>query len=319
MRAEHGCMLLMLKGKEHIKPERRPTLRINFVSVANEQLASYRYHIQIPARELANLGHKVDISKFPVLDADVYVFSKHYNLGDYWSVRGLKTDDRKTVFHCCDNHFMDSHGDHYRRMIFNTDQTIVTTETMASMVKMETGFDATIIPDTYEFEEKAPSFNPKDRLKLLWYGNPTNFSDLLDIAPEIRDYSLGICTDNAILKDIHGDATTFPYSPDNLRKAFEWCDAVIIPSSMEKDKIVKSHNRLVEAVRQGKFVIANALPSYREFSDWMWVDGIQEGLAWVTTKPNREIEKRIQLAQTYIEQKYNASLIGELWQKALSV
>jgi hypothetical protein len=294
-------------------------MKINFVTVANDTVASYRYHNLIPANQLKELGHEVNISPMPGLDADVYCFSKHFNSGDYWYMRGVQSAARKTVFHCCDNHFGTEMADHYRRMLAGVDKVIASTEELASVIKIETGRDATVIHDPYEMEEAEPKFAPEGALKLLWFGHPTNIQPLLDLWPKLKGYKVMVMSDPSlkISQDTGGTIPIVPWSPENIDTALNQCDAVIIPSAMGERQKVKSPNRLVEAVRKGKYVLADPLPSYQAFDKWMWIGDIEKGLALLESQDKDVIEGRIRDTQAYIRENHSPELIGKQWEEVL--
>lgn len=252
------------------------------------------------------------------MESEIYVFTKHFNYGDYWYMQGVMASGKLGVYHCCDYHFDTKHRNHYRRMIETADIVLASTPEMASLIKMETRRDATVIPDSYEFPEKEPSYSPGAKLKVLWYGHFSNIDSLMDIRGDLKDYDLRLCTmPNAVPKELEG-MMVLPYSKQNLEHAFGWCDAVIIPSRSDTHKLVKSHNRLTEAVRQGKFVIASALPSYREFDDWMYIGEVPEGLEWLSRKDPEDICNRIKKAQDHVKDNYNPEKVGKMWETALS-
>ena len=295
-------------------------MKINFVSVANDTVASYRYHNLIPANQLKELGHETSISPCPGLDADVYCFSKHFNSGDYWYMRGVQASGKKAVFHCCDNHFNTEMAPHYRRMIEGADAIISSTEELASVIKIETGRDATVIYDPYEMKEAEPKFAPDGELKLLWFGHPTNIQPMLDLWPKLKGYRVMVVSDPAlkINQDTGGTIPIMPWSPENIDKALGQCDAVIIPSAMGERQVVKSPNRLVEAVRKGKHVLADPLPSYQAFNKWAWIGDIAKGLAFLQMQDKETIEGRIRAAQAYIRENHSPEKCGLQWENVLN-
>lgn len=237
-------------------------------------------------------------------------------------MKALKREGRKVMFHCCDNHFPTKHNAHYRRMIAEADCVITPTFSMAEIIKKETGIQAVVIPETYELPEKEPCFKPDGKLKLLWFGHPSNLQDLINILPDLDDHELRICT--AMIKPWPGKLDGYqvlPYTADNILSALDWCDAVIIPSSCDERKKVKSANRLMESVRRGKFVVAADLPSYREYDAFMRIyephEGIEKELCWLQEQTSEEIEGRIHDAQEYIKTFYAPEVIGRKWEQIL--
>lgn len=292
-------------------------MKVNFIIITDETVASFRFHNVIPAQELSFLGHQSFITEYPLDGCDVYVFSKHLNYGDHWYMKALKSEGKKTVFHCCDNHFNLPHGDHYRRMINTADIVTASTQAMADIIQSETGVFAKVIPDVYEQGERSACFKPDGKLKVLWFGHPSNLDGLAESMP-LEDIDLVLCTSTSeVPLPLVGQKVVL-WTPKNLHMALDWCDVVIIPSIVSDDrKVVKSHNRLTDSVMSGKFVIATPLPSYEEFKD-IYLGDIKEGLDWLKCKDTTDIENRIAKSQDYIRTKYSPDVIGKRWAEVLS-
>lgn len=289
-------------------------MRINFVTIANDNVASYRYHAVIPARELERLGHKVTIGVEPDYDAEVMVFSKHWNYADHQYIKAARLLGKTTVFHVCDDHFQTQFREHYIRMIDVADVVIASTEIMAERIKHECDREAEVIFDAYEYGLKEPEYMKREKPHVLWFGHPSNLDTLKPLMP-IEGIDLRICTTEGKIPVELANILFMPWSKENLKVAFEWCDVVIIPTSTELRKLVKSHNRMTEAIRNGKFVIANDHPSYRVYES-MYLGDVKEGLYWLKSQTEGEIKDRIAKAQKVTEN-FNPEKIGEQWEKAL--
>ena len=279
-------------------------MRINFPTVANETVASFRYRIKAPVDYLNAAGYTVTINDPG--GADVAVFSKHFNTMK--DAQGIKWHGyKKTVFDVCDNHFEGDNKAHYEYMCQQADQVVASTPMMAEVIKKYTGRDSVVIPDPYEWPEKEPK--KYDRIeRLFWYGHPVNMQALLRVMPEIDGYWL-----YAVGQMVDWfDFKVYPYSHGNMANGFENTDLVIIPTISDSRSKVKGPNRMVEAIRQGVFVVAEPLPCYEEFSKWMWVGGIRDGLNWAQ-KHRGELAGRVKEAQEYIKTKYSPEAIGEQW------
>ena len=73
---------------------------------------------------------------------------------------------------------------------------------------------------------------------------------------------------------------------------------------------------MIESIRQGVFVVAEPMPAYEEFKEWMYIGNIKEGLRWV--KENKQsLQKRIEDAQDYVRKKFAPEVIAEQWQSSL--
>lgn len=241
-------------------------------------IASSRLRAAIPQRELAKLG----IGK----GADVLVYGKH--LVPMPVVKRFG----KRVYDVCDDHFSDEFSAYYVEHVTKADLVTCNSERMREIIRQYTGRDATVIPDPYESDEKPAGMGNG----LLWFGHGSNLVDLkpyLDLKPEI----------------LTGEA----WSRDKQLAALEKCAAVLIPTGKS---MAKSANRLIEAVRNGRFVIAGNLPAHDEFKRWMWVGDIRDGVEWLKEYPKQAI-REVSECQRYLRDKYSPEAIGRLWLNAL--
>ena len=243
-----------------------------------ENIASSRLRAAIPQQELAKLG----VSK----GRDVLVYGKH--LVDMQTAKRFG----KRVFDICDHHFADQFADYYVEHATKADLVTCNSETMKDIIRQHTGRIATVIPDPYESEELPAGIGNG----LLWFGHESNLVDLhpyLDLDPEIL--------------------TGTDWSREKQLAALDKCAAVLIPTGKS---MAKSANRLIEAVRNGRFVIAGYLPAHEEFKDWMWIGDIREGVEWLKEYPKQAI-RDVAECQRYIRNKYSPEAIGRLWFNAL--
>lgn len=243
-----------------------------------DHLASARLRARIPQAEVAKLG----MSK----GMDVVVYGKHW-----LSIADL-SPFKKRVFDVCDNHFNGPHDAYYREHIAKADLVTCNSEAMAETIRRETDHIATVIPDPYESEEKPAGMGNG----LLWFGHESNLVDLhpyLDLEPAIL--------------------TGTDWSREKQLAALDKCAAVLIPTGKS---MAKSANRLIESVRNGRFVIAGYLPAHEEFKEWMWVGDIRDGVEWLKAYPKRATDN-VTECQQYITNKYSPEAIGRRWLNAL--
>ncbi len=243
-----------------------------------EQIASSRLRMKIPQEELKKYG----ITQ----GHDVIVYGKHVVKEE--QIRPFK----KRVYDVCDDHFSDSLANYYLEHTEKADLVTCNSNEMQKIIKERTGRNATVIPDPYESEEQPAGI----KTGFFWFGHESNLST---ISPYL-DLGVDILT---------GEAWSRERQIARLRD----CAAVLLPTDHRQ---AKSANRLIESVRNGRFVIAGNLPAYEEFSEWMWVGDIREGVEWFNTH-QEEIKPRIRECQDHIRVKYSPSSIGWLWMKAL--
>ena len=284
-------------------------MKINYVTVAGSELGSFRYQLLTPAKELEKRGHEIIFSDEPIEKCDVYVFHKHFR--PIKEQKMMKGSGGLSVFAVSDYHFNTVNRNHYLEMCKSADIVVSATRKLAEYIKQETGRESKVIYDPWgvEFDEQKPSFAPKDSLIALWFGHSSNLRGLQDNLLALDTCRIMIVTNAESPKVI-------PYSIENMKQAFRLCDFVVIPQNLsEPGKQTKTHNRIVDSFRAGKFVVASPVDSYLDFKDWAFIGDIKEGVQWLKKQPKEEIEKRILGAQEYIRKTFDPKMIGKQWEK----
>ena len=259
-------------------------MRITFADYG-EEIASSRLRAIIPQRELAKLGIE--------RGRDVLVYGKHVVPMD--TVRRFG----KSVFDICDDHFRDEFRDYYLEHAENADLITCNSEVMRRIIKKETGRDAAIVHEPYESDELPPTIGSN----LLWFGHASNLPDLERIESRLTRPLLALTNKDG-----------FPqWSPKAFRVAVATECLVIIPTGKS---LAKSENRMVEAIRCGKYVCAEPLPAYVPFARFFPLGDIPEHIE--KTLSNKEFSLEcIKAAQEYIKDIYSPAAIGQEWMRAI--
>lgn len=252
-------------------------MKVTF-AVLGDRIASSRMRAVIPQIELAKLG----VTK----GSDILVYGKH------WVRMELVKRCRLAVYDICDNHFATENSDYYLEHAAKADLVTCNSETMRTIIKQYTGRLATVIPDPYESAEQPPGAGNG----ILWFGHQSNLADLepyLDLKPAI----------------LTGD----DWSREQQDFMLKECAVVIIPTGKS---MAKSANRLIDAVRNGRFVVAGELPAHDEFKQFMFIGDIREGVEWFNANKQEAVE-RVKECQHYIRKLYSPETVGRLWFIAL--
>ena len=256
-------------------------VKVTFASFG-DKIASSRLRAEIPQQELSKQGIK--------LGTDVVIYGKHI-----LTEKHLKPF-KKRIFDVCDNHFSHSElGKYYREHVNNADLITVNSDEMAKIVHLETGREAMVIPDPYESEELEPGIGTYP----FWFGHESNLVDL--------DRYLPIPG----LQILTGD----DWSRDKQLAMLKECSCVLIPTGKS---MAKSANRLIESVRNGRFVIAGEMPAHDEFKDLMYIgNDLKNSLELFQSSNPVDILQRIRDCQTIIRDRYSPGRISRLWLEAI--
>lgn len=260
-------------------------------------IASTRYRAVAPAMYLK--AQQVTLCGD---DGDLLLIGKHA-----WD-KSLVDRYKAFIYDVCDDWFADKElGPFYHEMVKRATAVTCNSEAMRFRIHQETGRAATVIPDAFEHEEWAPSWGEG----LLWFGNPLNLPDFFRAVQKLEGLQLPLgCISRH--EDYMSDELKqliIPWSPTAMDKGLKSAAVVILPTGLSP---AKSANRLIESVRAGKFVVAEPLPAYEEFAEWMWVGDIREGVQWAF-KNKAECLKRVKRAQKYIAKHYSMEALGPKW------
>jgi hypothetical protein len=199
----------------------------------------------------------------------------------------------------------------------------------------------TVIEDPFERETAAPArFAPGSVLRLAWFGvfGPPLRAFIEERFSEIarrlvpRPLEVAFVTDpgqaelvaemGASLRRVHpGCRLRFvPWSREAAAREVTEADLVVLPQDAATDwGRVKSHNRLVEALRGGRFAVVSPIPSYQELKEWAWVgENLADGVEWALAHPG-DVLQRIVGGQALVEQRFSPERIGELWANLLGL
>lgn len=317
---------------------------------AQSTFASVRYRAILPVRELVARGHAAEL--VPLSDEtlgkligragefDAVVLWKNLEIADLnervaWEARRRGV---RVCYDVCDDLFRDpTWGEHFARMIRESDRIVASSEALADLVRTLTQRESAVIKEPYEGPRGEPRWEPAPgHLKLLWFGHPSNLYTLKAIVPELYELSrvrplrLEVVTlaSPELVRQFktHNQAHRHrlalhctEWSPAATWKAVQECDLVIIPSDPARQaKLVKSPNRIIESLWAGRFVVAHPIPSYVEFGEWAWLgSSIAEGLTWACGH-GEAIIPRIAAAQAHIEQRYSPQAIADQWMAVLN-
>jgi hypothetical protein len=149
-----------------------------------------------------------------------------------------------------------------------------------------------VIEEPYDAPECAALY-PCWPFRLFWFGHRGNLKHLeaLNI-PKVR-----------VL-------TNPEWTPQKQAEGLDWCDLVLLPQSERW----KSANRVVTALRAGRYAVADPVASYEGLC---WTGGVLEGIEWVKNNPG-SITEKILSAQRIIAQRFSPEKIRAQWFDCIS-
>lgn len=267
-------------------------------------LACERYRAGLIGLQLQKLGVNVAAEVPP--RSDINVFMKHWkkNEGIMMDCPGIK------VFDVCNDHF-NTHRDHlYRNAIESADYVTCNTQYTKERIFCETGVEATMIPDPYEYEERPAKVSFETLPKICWFGHGANIREAESVPIPQHD---GETSEIAIVssEDCSHLMGYQPWSVAAVSRWVQWADLVVLPISPHN--VARSANRTLNALRLGRFVISNPMPAYHDLYKFMWIGaGLKSGIRWAFMN-QEEAQKRIIAGQNYIRDTYSPKAIAMRW------
>lgn len=218
---------------------------------------------------------------------------------------------------------------------------IVPTQALAAAVKRHAHRGVHVIEDPFELSGAKPVRTWRGGpLRLAWFGTLSRVS-VEFIEGELRELGAafsgsGIVVEMVAQAQAHDALSGIgsrisraypslsvaftPWSLPATEAAIERCDFVWLPQDVRSGwGRVKSHNRLVAAIRGGRLAIASPIPAYEELAPYAWVgDPLAQGLRWAMANPD-EAARRVTLGQPYVEQRFSPEAVGRRWAQVLGV
>lgn len=256
-------------------------MKINYLPF-KPKVASVRLRAYIPAMEMVSRGVELG-------DGGIFIAMKH---SFTWS--DLPKHE-KLVFDVCDDHFHNHLSDHYRYGCEIADAITCNSEVMKNTIRIETGREATIINEPYESDERVPSIGDE----LFWFGHNSNLKDVERLMTELDRPIVILTNDNKYTE----------WSKEAFDRQMAKECLVVIPTGKS---MAKSENRMVESVRNGKFVCSEFLPAYEPFWQFFEPGSMGEQIKRAIANPGESL-KRISAAQDYIRDKYSPTTIAKQW------
>lgn len=256
-------------------------MRVGYAVAIAPDLASYRLRVQVPASKLS-CPYIIGATGSPTF---------FYKSGNYSLARSLKTG---VVYDVVNDHFAGEDAADYHGMVKAADMLTVSSPTMAEIVRKHTGRDAVVIDDPYENDERPPECKGDI---VLWFGHAANLKSLYPY----RDIPGLRVTSNT--------ASAMPWSRAHEDGYLKYCAICLLTGN----NVGASANRVVKAIRAGRFVVAPpGIPAWDELRDYCWIGDVREGVKWALN--NREDAcLKVAQGQRYMRERFNPSLIGAKW------
>lgn len=313
--------------------------------------ASFRYRALLPCQYLKQDDWQCELFNYKNLDRyKLVVFQKLYDAENIELATRLKSKGVKTVFDLCDNHFyyqldnpsaLAERTNRLQKMLDCVDAISVSTPELKKLIDAKTDKASVVIDDAIDIPQinllgssylKVKNTFRKmssNSLNLVWYGsagteNPRcGMIDLAEILPVLEKVhrqiplKLTIISNSEVLFNKYFSAVSFPvryhkWKLFSFPYVFGNNDVCLLPVNLNPFTKVKTNNRLVLSLLLNVAVIADRLPSYEEFGEFVLFSDWKENLLKYATNPLLR-EEDVRKGKQYIMSKYDNKKIAAQW------
>lgn len=303
----------------------------------------------MPCKYLKQQGWSCEIFRAKNIEQyQIVVFQKLYDQESIDLVKKLKSRGVITIFDLCDNHFfyqledaaaLVERTEKLQKMLDLVNVVSVSTLELQKIIKLKTNKIPVVIDDAIEppkinilfkkYLTLKKEFLPKESFKVIWYGNagtenpPYGIIDLVKVLPFLEQLNQEISVNLSVIsnsldsfkhytsatkipiKYYQWQLSTFPY-------IFSQHDLCIIPISLNHLTRCKTNNRLVLSLLLDVPVIADKIPSYEEFSEFVLFSDWENNLRKYAHSSLLR-QQHIKQGKEYILAKYNQDRVVSQW------
>lgn len=308
-----------------------------FFNSQPDLIASYRVSGILPADNLkikkAIFLEKDDPIKFLYINkSKLLIFAKPFHVNAINLAQEAVKQNIKIILTCDDWNFDMSIP---RRAKLNeimtliakiSNSVVVKTNIAAEIVKKNINIDCDVIPDCIESKGFEPINNISYPFKLGWCGKHTNWDTLYYGILEILKYD--ILAELTVITNFTKKIDNFKYNIDKLKQEkilinfIEWSsnyysilyntDIILVPYINDNRRLVKSINRITEALNLGKIVVSSKMPFNKNLNTYCVLGNMGEGLEWIKNNKKDALVKA-KLGKEWSSKNFNIEKISQHW------
>lgn len=320
-------------------------------SAYDSKVFSARIRAMLPAHYLARTGVQSTIVP-PNGEGryDCVVFQKAYGKRELGLAEAWKAQGVRLIFDLCDNHFYNPTDDaaieqrigRLRRMVDLVDAVTVSSPEIAKLIAPTPTFQVDdtleLLPFTAMAERLGwPLRRARRRfgrpVRLIWHGRSgqedwgSGLTPVKNLVPELERLHAKLPLTLTIMSNAPrtfkrsvggaGFPTRFvPWRPKTFAPVIARHDICLLPIERNQFTVCKTNNRARAALVLGVPVIADEIPSYREFGDWMFFGDWANHIAEYVHSPELA-SLHVRTAQAHIAQTYTEELVVRQWNTVL--
>ena len=209
-----------------------------------------------------------------------------------------------------------------------SDFIIVKTEAASRVLYKNTKLSSFVIPDMLRFKSYESISHIRNPFEVTWFGMPTNHDSLVSELKKIEasniKINLRVITSHiniiknkiTILNLKNINFQFIDWTPE-FNKEIIKSDIVILPYTEDQERLVKSSNRIIDSLNLGRFVILSNVEQFKEFKNYTYFGGINNGFEWLQLNKAKAIDKVLK-GQKYVNEFYSPESVSKMWRKIIN-
>ena len=262
------------------------------------------------------------------IDAKVLILFKAFDKGLLSLALAAKKSGLKIISVFDDWYFQNTERTKFNLpMAALSDLVIVKTLSASKEIKDNFQIESMVLPDPVRFSKKEVFKKNGKYLKLCWYGISDNHDTIINEIKNLEKINipitLTILTNYIdVLKgkidnlNILSPNIIYKYWHENADLDIIKSDIVLLPYPYDKKRLVKSSNRIVDALNLGRFTIMSPVSQFKEFQDYVYYGNISDGIKWFNKNEQIAKEKTLN-GQKYVSENYSIEVIANKWKEQI--
>jgi len=290
-------------------------MNINWVSNGNDNLATHRWRVKLPAYGLAERPEfDCVIQQQGDPEAEVNVFQKHFNMQNDANFAINNQGKTKLVFDISDDHFDREAGPYYSFMCDKCDVITCPTARMQERVYECTGRLAQIVPDPLSFPRHGFKHAPDPRF--LWFGNRVNITSIYKWINKVPNLTV-VC--NLEMDVAFPEHVNFiPWSPGVVEDLIDEHDIVLLPRNDYEWAKTKSPNRATDSLYAGRFVITDFEEVYGDLDEYVYLGEPEDGVQFYLENEDT-VARMVETGQAFVAKEHSPEVVIDRWGEILKL
>ncbi len=214
------------------------------------------------------------------------------------------------------------------KLLQNSDHIVVKSIDAGKVIRMNKKINFNVIHDCLRYPPLENIYEFKKDINLMWFGSSSNHDTLIKGLKEIEEYKIKrkifvitnkieniyrVITKNKF-KYVSLEIITF--TETNLIEAAKQSSIILMPLIEDHIRLVKSSNRIIDALNLGRFVVKSKTKFHDELDKYCFVGNMGDGINWFISNFEKA-KNKIDLGKKFVQSNFSINEISKSWTNLL--